>query len=438
MIWPGRPLARLLILPAVIALALFVIDAARPVLIGVDVVIALVALADLLTLRGTRNFRAQRVVGVTASIGEPQRVELWVDNLGRGALVLRIRDDIPENFTAEPDEFEVRAPGRSRVELIYNLTPRCRGTYRMRRVYALVSSRLGFWRRNVSWPAESVLRVYPDLRQIERYAVLARRNRLSALGVRRTRLVGADNEFERLRDYAEGDEPRHIDWRASARRSKLTVRAHQINQSQRIIFMIDCGRMMAGDVGDGLTPLDHAFNAMLLLAHVALIRGDEVGLIAFSDRIRAFIPPGGGARRVSRLAHAVHNIFPEIIEPRLDRAFVELEKRCRKRSLVVLMTNVFDDVEAALASDHLSNLVGRHLPLGVFLRDREIFAMADHAADNAVDFYRAAAAAAVLNWRERTLVSLRRRGVLTLDVFPDELTASVVNQYLQIKARHLL
>ncbi|MDE2507489.1 MAG: DUF58 domain-containing protein, partial [Planctomycetota bacterium] len=225
---------------------------------------------------------------------------------------------------------------------------------------------------------------------------------------------------------------------ASARRSKLTVRAHQINQSQRIIFMIDCGRMMAGDVGDGLTPLDHAFNAMLLLAHVALIRGDEVGLIAFSDRIRAFLPPAGGARRVSRLAHAVHNIFPEIVEPRLDRAFVELEKRCRKRSLIVLMTNVFDDVEAALASDHLGNLVGKHLPLGVFLRDREIFAMADSPTNDAASFYRAAAAAAVLNWRERTLVALRRRGVLTLDVFPDELTSSVVNQYLQIKARHLL
>ena len=126
------------------------------------------------------------------------------------------------------------------------------------------------------------------------YTLLARRDKLSAIGVRRSRRLGTDNEFERLRDYADGDEPRHIDWKATARRRKMTVRAHQANQSQRIIFLIDCGRMMAGDTGGGLSPLDHAFNAMLLLAHVALLRGDQVGLLAYSDRVRAYVPPPAG------------------------------------------------------------------------------------------------------------------------------------------------
>ena len=111
--------------------------------------------------------------------------------------------------------------------------------------------------------------------------------------MRRSRRLGTDNEFERLRDYIEGDDPRHIDWRATARRSKLTCRAFQLNQSQRIIFLIDCGRLMAGDTGDGLSPLDHAFNAMLLLAHVALIRGDQVGLAGLFG-------PGSGLCRPRR------------------------------------------------------------------------------------------------------------------------------------------
>jgi len=220
-------------------------------------------------------------------------------------------------------------------------------------VDVFVGSRLGLWWRALRLPAEGVVRVYPDVRQIARYALLARRDKLSALGVRRSRRLGTDNEFERLRDYAEGDEPRHMDWRATARRRKLTVRAHQANQSQRIIFLIDCGRMMAGDTGAGLSPLDHAFNAMLLLAHVALLRGDQVGMLAFSDRVRAYVPPSGGPRRINRLVHGVHDVFPELVEPRYDRAFVELEKRCRKRSLVVLMTNVFDDVNAQIIGDHL-------------------------------------------------------------------------------------
>ena len=121
-----------------------------------------------------------------------------------------------------------------------------------------------------------------------------------------------------------------------------------------------------------------------------------------------------------------------------DRAFMELEKRCRKRSLVVLMTNLFDDVNAQLVADHLGNVVGRHLPLGVFLRDRGLFDLADNAPDHGPGLYRAAAAADLLTWREKALAGLRLRGVLTLDIFPDELTAPLINQYLQIKARHLL
>ena len=165
-------------------------------------------------------------------------------------------------------------------------------------------SRLGLWQRSISWPARTEVRVYPDIRQIARYTMLARRDRLSVLGLRASRRLGTDNEFERLRDYIEGDDPRHMDWRATARRRQVNVRAFQHNQSQRILFLIDCGRMMAGDTGGGLSPLDHAFNAMLLLAHVALIRSDQVGLLAFSDRTRAYVPPGGGPRRIKRLVHA--------------------------------------------------------------------------------------------------------------------------------------
>ena len=301
-----------------------------------------------------------------------------------------------------------------------------------------MASRLGFWERSVTWPVRSSFKVYPDIRQIGRYTLLARRDKLSSLGVRRTRRLGTDNEFERLREYIEGDEPRHIDWKASARRRKLTVRAHQSNQSQRIIFLVDCGRLMGGDVGDGLSPLDHAFNAMLLLAHVALLQGDQVGLLAYSDRVRAYVPPSGGPKRINRLVHAVHDIFPELVEPRHDRAFVELERRCRKRSLVVLMTDIFDEVNARQVGDHLGNVVGRHLPLGVFLRNRDLFTLADTAPDAGPGLYSGAVAASMLSWRERVITNLRLKGAMTLDVFPDDLTAPLINQYLQIKARHLL
>ncbi|MFO0950434.1 MAG: DUF58 domain-containing protein [Isosphaeraceae bacterium] len=437
-VWPGRRLAVALLAPALASLALFVNEDLWPVVAALDAAIVAAALLDLVTVWGAGKIRAERTLNAVGSLGESQAVELTVENMGRSPRRMRVRDDVPDTFTADPGEFLVSVPPASLAVLDYRVVPRRRGSYQFRRVYALVGSRLGFWQRSVTVPCRTEVRVYPDVRQIARYTVLARRDKLSTLGVRRSRKLGTDNEFERLRDYIEGDEPRHMDWRATARRRKLTVRAHQVNQSQRIIFMIDCGRMMAGDTGQGLSPLDHAFNAMLMLAHVALIRGDQVGLLVFSDTVKVYVPPGGGAKRINRIVHSVHNIFPELVEPRYERAFVELEKKCRKRSLVVLMTNVFDDVNAQIVADHLGNVVGRHLPLGVFLRDPDVFALADSAPDGGPGLYKGAAAAGLLNWRERAIAGLRLRGVLTLDVFPTDLTAPLINQYLQIKARHLL
>lgn len=438
MIWPGRPLAILAIVPALLSLGLFAFDSLRPAIVAVDVAILGVASVDLLSLVGSKRFRVARKAGSVSSLGEPFAVELALENLGRAGRRLRIRDDVPPTMTAEPADFLARIPRRGRAVLRYQATPMRRGSYDFARVDALVSSRLGLWQRSVTWAVSTRVKVYPDIRQIGRYTLLARRDKLSALGVRRSRRLGTDNEFERLRDYADGDEPRHLDWKATARRRKLTVRAHQANQSQRVMFLIDCGRMMAGDTGGGLSPLDHAFNAMLMMAHVALLKGDQVGLLAYSDRIRAYVPPGGGPGRINRLVHAVHDVFPELVEPRHDRAFVELERRCRKRSLVVLMTNVFDDVNARQVGDHLGNVVGRHLPLGVFLRDHDLFALADDAPDSGPGLYAGAVAASMLTWREKFVAGLRLQGALTLDVFPDDLTAPLVNQYLQIKARHLL
>lgn len=440
MIWPGRTLAMAALVPALMSLSLLTprSEPLRLPLLVLDALVVLAALGDLCTLIGAGRLRARRICGRIASLNEAQSIELAIENPGRVRRRLHVKDDVPESFEADPEEFLVSVPPQGVTFIEYRATPKRRGSYAFRRVYALVSSRLGLWRRSVRMPCETGVRVYPDVRQIARYTLLARRDKLSVLGVRRSRQLGSDNEFERLRDYVIGDEPRHMDWRATARRRKLTVRAHQANQSQRVVFLIDCGRMMAGDVGGGLSPLDHAFNAMLLLAHVALIRGDQVGLLVYADRIRAYVPSAGGPGRINRLVHAVHNIFPELVESRHDRAFVELERRSRKRSLVVLMTNIFDDVGADQLLGHLGNLTGRHLPLGVFLRDRDLFTLADDAPDAGPDFYRGAAAAAMLNWRERVLLGLRGKGALTLDVFPEDLTAPLVNRYLEIKARHLL
>jgi uncharacterized protein (DUF58 family) len=204
------------------------------------------------------------------------------------------------------------------------------------------------------------------MKQLAEYAVLARTNRLSLMGVRRTRKIGQDNEFERLRDYTRDDNYKHIDWRTTARRNKLTVKDFQTNQSQRIIFMVDSGRMMTNESA-GLSLLDHAFNAMLLMSYVALRQGDSVGLVCFSNEVHTFVPPRSGMKQMNQLLHASFDRFPQMVESRYDEAFLYLRTHCPKRALVVLITNVIDEVNSHQIEQYLGSIVGRHLPLGVLI-----------------------------------------------------------------------
>jgi uncharacterized protein (DUF58 family) len=319
----------------------------------------------------------------------------------------------------------------------YELRASRRGSFTLDNIYLRVRSLLGLWQRFLTCPHHSVLHVYPDMKQLGEYAILARTNRLSLMGVRRTRKIGQDHDFERLRDYTPDDNYKHIDWRTTARRSKLTVKDFQTSQSQRIVFLLDCGRMMT-NLAAGLSLLDHSLNAMLMLSYVALEQGDAVGLICFSDEIHNYVPPRSGRNQMNRLLHACFNRFPRLVESRYDQAFLYLSAHCRKRSLVVLMTNVIDEVNAHQVERYLSTLAGRHLPLGVLMRDHQLFDAVQQPNPRDLALYRAAAAAHILTWRQQVLTDLHHKGVLSLDVFPEEMTAPLVNRYLEIKARHLL
>ncbi|MCM2371373.1 DUF58 domain-containing protein [Aporhodopirellula aestuarii] len=435
------------------------------VLVMVDGLIFVVTLIDFLLLwwgsgrSAATGISVTREISRTGSLRVPLQSTLTLRNKTSLRLLGEFCDDLPENFTAEPNMHELDlAPGMETIAHS-QLTAHRRGAFELERCYLRIHSPLRLWQRQITLDVHDRVNIYPDMKQLSDYAMLARTNRLSLIGVRRTRRIGQDSDFERLRDYTRDDNYRHIDWRSTARRNKLTVRQFQSDQSQRLIFMLDCGRMMTNQ-RDGYSLLDHALNASLMMAYVALQQGDSVGMICFSNKIHAYIPPRGGASQMNRLLQAGFDQFPRMVESRYDQAFLHLNSRCKRRSLVTLITNVVDEVNSAVVVDYLSNLTGTHLPLGVLLRDREMFDAADAPHNAALaaaaatpageqprpytesidDFtmYRAAAAADILLWREQVLTGLRHRGVLVVDAFPDELTAPLVNQYLEVKAKHLL
>jgi uncharacterized protein (DUF58 family) len=410
-------------------------------IITVTVDVALIAVAGVdfvrLYLGSDRGVHVTRTIPRTCSLGVPLTSELTVENRSSMTLVGSVRDDLPENFESSPDEHLLRLPPMGRMTAQRKLKPGRRGAFQLEHVYLRFSSPRKLWVRYLRLDLRDRLNVYPDMKQLSDYALLARTNRLSLIGVRKTRHVGQDSEFERLRDYSRDDNYRHIDWRSTARRRKLTVRQFQHDQSQRVIFLLDCGRMMTNQRG-GYSLLDHALNSALMMAYVALSQGDAVGMLCFSDTIHSYIPPQGGSSQMNRLIQAGFDQFPRLVESRYDQAFLYLSSHCKRRSLVVLATNVIDEVNAGAVVDYLGNINGQHLPLGVLLRDREMFEAADSPDGDTFQMYRAAAAADILLWRDQVLKDLEHRGVLIVDAFPEELTAPLVNQYLKVKAQHLL
>ena len=436
-IFPGRRTVYLALAPGAASFLVLWSETLLPGLVGLDVLLGLLLAADLLSLPGRRALSATRESSRIVSLRKPHGVTLVVSNHSRRPYRVEVRDGVPEQLEAEPAEFTFRLDGRRRATLHYVLRPSRRGAFVLSTVHLRVASRWRFWSRLLQCPAETTLHVYPDMQQLSQYALLARTNRLSLLGVRRTRRVGQDHDFERLRDYTSDDNYKHIDWRSTARRQKLTVKDFQAAQSQRLVFLVDCGRMMTNEAA-GLSLLDHALNCVLMLSYVALRQGDSAGLLCFSDEIHSYIPPAAGMSQMNRLLHASFDRFPRLVESRYDQAFRYLATHCRRRSLVVLITNVIDEVNSNQVQQYLSNLVGRHLPLGVLLRDHRLFEAVEPEHPTGDAFWRAAAAADVLLWRRQVLAGLQQKGVLSLDVFPENMTAPLINQYLKIKARHLL
>jgi uncharacterized protein (DUF58 family) len=322
------------------------------------------------------------------------------------------------------------------VTVRYVVTPTRRGPRDFGRVHVRYASALGLLARQERADVAGHVDVYPDVHAARLLEMLRRQGRQDArLGSMRVR--GGDTEFERLRPYQRGDEVRHIDWRASARRDDPTVRQYQAESNQNVVFALDVGRGMRGESG-GLTSVDHALNAALLAADVALRGGDRAGLMTFDDAPRAFLQPTGGRAGGRRLTRAAYALEAGFAASDYRVAMTYLQTRVRARSLLVIFTNLLDARSAKELSSSVRALLPRHLPLCVMMRDTDVEALAVAPARGTVDTYVRAAAAETLAWRDSLIRSLRNAGVLVLDANPASVTPSLVKSYLDVKARRLL
>jgi len=436
--------SRLLVLFAVGPLALAVATLVDHDLIGpmlmVDAGIVLVAAIDALLARKAAVSVTRRAPRVF-SVGKPNVVHLELKSSARRRLAVQVKDDLFENATADGLPGEVSLPKRGRAELKYRVIPARRGAYTLGDHFVRYGSPLGLWIRQVRIAASSPVKVYPDIQAVRVYDLLAMKDK-DVAGVRAAKKRGGESEFERLREYRRGDEFRSIDWRATARNSKLIAREYQLERNQNVLFLLDAGRLMTAEA-HGLSLFDHALNATLMLSHIAARAGDSVGLLAFADTVKSYAPPVGGTGATARIVQASYHLHPAITETNFSVAVEQIGMRVKKRTLVVLFTQVVDEVASRELLRQLRGLLPRHLPMLVPFRDIEIDALADGQSQEVSGYvgtapYIRGAAAELVSFRDRLIRDVKRRGALVLDCPPADLTPSLINRYLEIKARHLL
>ena len=321
--------------------------------------------------------------------------------------------------------------------LVYGLTPPKRGRFEFGQtaVRYLSNLRLAWCETRVG--EATVVKVYPNMRR-------AREAELKALGARslvsshrKTSWRGEGREFESMRDYVRGDELRHISWTATARRGKLTTRQYQIERDQTILIALDAGRLMTARI-EQESKLDSAVHATLALMSAAARAGDNGGLVVFGRRIRSYLPPSRGRDHMDAALEALYGIEPEMIEPSYARAFEFIAANSKRRSLVVLLTDLVDEEGSKELLTSLRLLRPRHLPLVVTIADRDLKAVVRDTPGNVRDLFTQSVAEEIIHQREAALRLVESQGGLALDVTAAALAPALLEKYLQVKERGLL
>lgn len=473
---PTPRLAVLAALATAIAIVAGLVSSLRPALWTLDVLLAFGVLIDVLLAVGKR-VETRRHVASIFSVGRPNAVAIHLRNRSGRVLYGRFADDPLESCGSHGNPgFFTLAPYAEAV-VTYEVVPSRRGTRTMGGVSVRYPSLLGLVARQERTMLPATVDVYPDVHAARSLELLRRQGRQDArLGSLRVR--GGDTEFERLRPYQMGDEFRHVDWRASARRDDLVVRQYQAESNQSIVMALDVGRAMRGDFEsrpsdrsrstpprafesrpaslrpleartnsvrgpsaeplEGLSLLDCALNAALLTADVALRAGDKAGVLVFDDIPRLFIPPAAGPGAGRRLARALRDVEAGLAATDYAAAIAFMRTQVRARSLLVVFTQLLDARSSKELAASVKSLLPQHLPLCVLLRDTDVEMLVSEPAQGAEDLYVRAAAAEALAWRDGLVRELRSAGVLVIDVGPGELTPKLVKRYLEIKSRRLL
>ena len=397
---------------------------------------AIVTILDYLVLFLRRNpVPARRETGDRMSNGDDNPVRLQLTNGYPFPVSLRIIDELPDQF--QKRDFSIHADlkaGENRV-LDYSLRPKQRGEYLFHHINVFIKSPFGLLIRRSITEAKTMVRVLPSYLALRQYTLLAASDHLAESGIKRIRKLGHSMEFEQIKEYVNGDDIRSLNWKATARKGgQLMVNTFTDEKSQQVYCLIDKGRVMKMPF-NGMSLLDYAINAALVLSHVALIRQDKAGLLTFGDQIGTFLPAGRKSTQMTSILEILYNQQTRWQETDYEKLYAMVRTRITQRSLIVLFTNFESLSGLQRQMPYIRAIARRHLLLIVFFENTELQQLQGQTAEDIESVYVKTIADKFAYEKRLIVKELNQHGIATILTAPESLTVQTVNKYLEIKAR---
>jgi uncharacterized protein (DUF58 family) len=375
---------------------------------------------------------AYRILSERFSNGDDNKVRLEFENEYGFAVSCTVIDEMPYQFQLRQWKRTLKLAAQQKGEINYTLKPQERGEYYFGNINVFVESPVGLVQRRYSFEQPQTVKVYPSYIQMRRYQLLAVANRLQEAGVKRMRRLGHSLEFEQIKEYVRGDDYRTINWKATARRGDLMTNNYTDERSQQIYCIINKGRIMKMPF-EGLSLLDYAINASLVISNVALMRQDRAGLITFANNLDTFIPADKKAGQLNIILDSLYKQSTHFLENDFEKLFSVIRNRITQRSLLMLFTN-FESLET-LQRDlpALKRIAHYHLLMVVFFENTELKSLTDTKAQTTEDIYIKTIAEKYNHEKKLMVKELQKAGIVAVLSAPQNLTINAINKYLELK-----
>lgn len=421
------------------AAVLFVLSYFQPALYRIGglmlaLLLSAILIDVLLVYTKKKGISAGRITGERFSIGDENKVVLTLHNYYAFPVRISIIDELPFQFQERKWLKKAKLERDTSHQIVYHLRPNTRGEYAFGNINLFVYAPLKLVKRHYVFPAEEIVKVYPSYIQMRRYQLLAVSNRLQEAGVKRIRKIGHSMEFEQIKEYVRGDDYRTINWKATARKEGLMVNSYTDERSQQIYCLINKGRVMKMPF-QGMTLLDYAINAALVLSNVALVKQDKAGLITFEKNIDSFLLADKKPAQMNQVLEILYRQKTDYLEPDFEKLFSIIRNRVTNRSLMVLFTN-FESLESLQREmTALKKIARYHLLLVVFFENTELKSLLESKTKTLEDIYIKTIAEKFAYEKRQMVKELHKNGIPSILTTPENLTVNTINKYLELKTR---